>query len=132
MDFVGDGQYVCDGGRSLQRIWESTNWREIKGCPGRYTTLKTYCRWESPPEMLKRVLGFCRLRDIHRLKRAGKDDLIVAFLHPGGGLLTYVHPDLHGVTDKGYGGTGDIVVYVHTLNTAAGFARKLVGLGLPW
>lgn len=34
----GDGGYPGDGGAALERLWRALPWKEIRNCPGRYTT----------------------------------------------------------------------------------------------
>jgi hypothetical protein len=34
MSFFGDGQYIGDGGAPLELLWVSSNWKEIRNCPG--------------------------------------------------------------------------------------------------
>ena len=89
----------------LQARWR---WEPIPGCPGR-SVLRGAGRTLTPQDLLGQatlVRGF-------RVKGAA-DQVLVAQL-PDGGLISYRRDD---------GG------HVHTLNTPAGFARKLAQLGI--
>mmetsp|Transcript_35114 Transcript_35114/g.107996 ORF Transcript_35114/g.107996 Transcript_35114/m.107996 type:complete len:184 (+) Transcript_35114:118-669(+) len=114
--FWGDGSYPGDGGPALERLWRALRWREIRNCPGRYTTPDAFARSETPGALLARCgldtegLAPCEVRC------EGKDPILLQRLVGGGGLLTYCRP----------GG-----LFVHTLNTESGLARKLEALGLP-
>lgn len=35
--FIGDGNYLDDGGQNLERLWKFCRWKPIKRCDGRYT-----------------------------------------------------------------------------------------------
>ncbi|CAE8590116.1 unnamed protein product [Polarella glacialis] len=121
--FLGDGRYPGDGGPALQRLWVWLRWREIKNCPGRYTTSERGVRTEDP-EALLACGGTLLARpvgpDLHHprpvnISLPGKDPIQIFRLPGGGGLLTYCKPD----------GT-----FVHTLNTESGLARKVDALGI--
>ena len=90
---------------SLERQW---TWQPIRHCPGRYRLRN------APPALsLAGLLG----PDFEILEyrvAAAKDAVLVARF-PGGGMISYKRED----------GT-----FLHTLNTTAGFARKLRQLGI--
>lgn len=82
-------------------------WRPIPGCPGRF---KAPGPVDAPPESL---LGLtCKAEPLASEK--ARDRVLVVRFADGGGLISYLRDD----------GT-----YLHTLNTAAGLARKLEQLG---
>mmetsp|Transcript_83103 Transcript_83103/g.230748 ORF Transcript_83103/g.230748 Transcript_83103/m.230748 type:complete len:182 (-) Transcript_83103:91-636(-) len=114
--FRGDGNYPGDGGPALERLWRALPWREIRNCPGRYTTRDIDAREQDPQALLLRCglevdgLSPCKVHC------NGKDPITVRRLAGGGGLLTYCKP----------GG-----LFVHTLNTESGLARKLEALSVP-
>ena len=91
-------------------------WKEIRGCPGRYT-LKSGEHQQTPPaQLLSAALELERLQ-VHATRHEvqGKDPMVVSQLTDGGGLLTYCKP---------------AGVYVHTLNTTSGLERKTKALGV--
>ena len=90
----------------------AANWelRPIRNCPGRFV-IRTPTTEMSPRELLGAGA------EIHTfIVAAARDTVLVAQLD-GGGLISYRRED----------GT-----YLHTLNTAEGFARKLLDLGIEW
>eukprot|EP01061_Rhynchopus_euleeides_P036516 TRINITY_DN61587_c0_g1_i1.p1 TRINITY_DN61587_c0_g1~~TRINITY_DN61587_c0_g1_i1.p1 ORF type:complete len:129 (+),score=35.60 TRINITY_DN61587_c0_g1_i1:96-482(+) len=112
--FCGDGQYKGDGGVWLQRLWDALQWKEIRGCPGRYTLPKGAENTTPHSDVLLRI-GY--EGGVLRERSAGcADTLLITLLPGGGGLMSYAKPD--GVT------------FVHTLNTASGLKRKLTALSL--
>eukprot|EP00747_Dinoflagellata_sp_TGD_P216595 gnl/TRDRNA2_/TRDRNA2_89118_c0_seq1.p1 gnl/TRDRNA2_/TRDRNA2_89118_c0~~gnl/TRDRNA2_/TRDRNA2_89118_c0_seq1.p1 ORF type:complete len:191 (+),score=27.71 gnl/TRDRNA2_/TRDRNA2_89118_c0_seq1:38-610(+) len=117
--FQGDGSYTADGGAALQRLWSALPWREIRNCPGRYTTRDAGARTSSPPALLSRYVFSCNMveADLVQLEvcLAGKDPIVLQRFPGGGGLLTYCKPD---------------GMFIHTLNTESGMARKIDALGL--
>ncbi|CAK0857164.1 unnamed protein product [Prorocentrum cordatum] len=112
--FQGDGGYVGDGGVALEQLWASLPWREIRNCPGRYTTSDRAARAEDLVALLGRC-GFAVGRAPLVARLPGKDPMALFRLPGGGGLLTYCRPE-------GF--------FVHTLNTESGLARKVDALGL--
>merc|ERR1719215_2130509 len=104
--FYGDGNYPGDGGPALERWWRSLPWREIRNCPGRYTTRDAAARDESPGTVLARCgLATAACRACHEVQCTGKDPMRLQRLIGGGGLLTYCRRD---------------GVFIHTLNTESG------------
>jgi|GEM_PF-776358 len=91
----------------LQRQW---TWQPIRHCPGRYVL-----RGAPPDLSMETILGSeIEIRMYHPV--VAKDTVLVARFR-GGGMISY----------KREGGT-----FLHTLNTADGFARKLRQLGIEW
>jgi hypothetical protein len=82
-------------------------WRPMHGCPGRY--LLPGGPSPSAPKELFGDLGFREARS------AQAPDLVFMAAVRGGGIISYA---------KGNG------TFVHTLGDNAGFARKLLALGL--
>ena len=80
-------------------------WRPIRGCPGRYSLPASTLPFEA-------VAG--REGRVHRVP-AAPDEVLVAPLDDGAGVISYRRPD------------GSLV---HTLGTAEGFRRKLAQLGI--
>ena len=91
------------------------SWRPIERCPGRFTYADT-----QPAPSLDSLLAFTSppLTSTRHVSRFARDTVAVVPFPDGGGLITFERSD------------GSCV---HTLNTAAGFARKLdqLGLSLP-
>ena len=113
--FTGDGAYCGDGGLELQRLWQTTSWRSIKGCDGRFT-----CRDRALTRLSLWALCdtfqldlACAVITVRRASE-GMDGVEVVRLRGGGGLITYLKPE----------GT-----HIHTLNTESGLARKILALG---
>jgi hypothetical protein len=79
----------------------------IRGCPGRFLLRGAMER------SVEALVGGATAVEHHRSERA-RDPVIVARF-PGGGLISYRHPD----------GT-----YLHTLCDEGGLARKLAQLGI--
>eukprot|EP00039_Didymoeca_costata_P012233 m.175405 g.175405 ORF g.175405 m.175405 type:complete len:144 (+) comp15424_c0_seq1:170-601(+) len=124
--FVGDGNYVGDGGTSLQILWEMWPWEEMRvHCPGRYRVRKGLGIDQDP----KQVLAVVRAKHpdpnnnffrtlVLKPSATRKDAVFVArFLDGGGGLITYCKCDPQGKE-----------TYVHTLNTDTNLRRKLVAM----
>jgi hypothetical protein len=84
------------------------SWKPIRNCPGRYILDDAQVDL-SPEDLLGRDI---EVRRFHL--RAAKDTVMIARLDKGG-LISYSRTD----------GT-----YLHTLNTAEGFERKLSNLGV--
>jgi hypothetical protein len=117
MQFRGDGCYSGDGGRLLQTLWEMHPWREIRGCPGRYTSSSRGLRATPPQDVVDAGAGGgAPLRPL-ALSLPGKDDIVVTRFPGGGGLMSYIKQQ-----------HGEDIVYVHTLNTESGLIRKLLAL----
>jgi len=115
--FVGDGQYPGDGGEHLQLLWESAGpWRELRGCPGRYSSPGKSLRGTLPSVLAASVghLGSLQVFDLPE-----KDKIIIAWFKTGGALMTY---------EKRAVGAEDGPMCVHTLNTESGLLRKMDSL----
>jgi hypothetical protein len=88
-------------------LMQNFPWRPIRNCPGRYTlAMESFCH---SPE---------KLAPAHAMREhpvAGARDPVAVVRFPGGGLISYRKPDGR---------------WLHTLNTADGFARKLAALGI--
>ena len=112
--FRGDGNYFADGGTQLQALWDYCEWKEIRNCPGRYTTRRRdLARW--PPErLLAAALGAAAPQtSLWRHSSSTSDAIQAVRLAGGGGLLTYARSDGK---------------FVHTLNTESGLLRKIAAL----
>jgi len=84
------------------------SWAPIPGCPGRFT-LSPY----RPEIGIEELLG--GPADIRRFEDTRARDAVVVVKLEGGGLISYERAN----------GT-----WLHTLNTASGFRRKLSELGI--
>lgn len=93
---------------TVRQLLERWQWRPIRNCPGRFVLVAGE-KWIAPEALLG---GDHRPQSF--TSHAAKDPVIITPLEDGG-LISYRHHD----------GT-----YVHTLNTAEGFARKLAQLGI--
>ena len=119
LGFVGDGRYPNDGGRALQRLWaHHIEWREIRGCPGRYTTTR------ASGDVVRHTSAAKLLDDLSTpfssifFEPENKDPCSISRCHNGGGgLVTYIKACTKGLTSR--------QVYVHTLNTESGLIRKV-------
>ena len=112
--FRGDSNYIGDGGAALQALWDYCEWKEIRNCPGRYTTRRRdLARW--PPErLLAAALGAAAPQTgLWRHRSGSKDAIHAVRFAGGGGLLTYARAD----------GT-----FVHTFNSESGLLRKIAAL----
>lgn len=89
----------------LMALW---NWKPIRNCPGRYVMCNS-----APGLSTEDLLGPGVEISMFQVA-AAKDTVVVADLG-NGGLISYRRAD----------GT-----YLHTLNTAEGFERKLLHLGI--
>ena len=107
------GLYSRDGGASLERLWYALPWKEIRNCPGRFTTCDVAARTATPEQLLS-WSGVDAVPST-TCQPIGKDLITVHRVHGGGGLLTYHKQD---------------GIHVHTLNTESGLARKLDALGV--
>jgi hypothetical protein len=141
--FVGDGNYVGDGGELLQRLWEFASWKMIPNCPGRYVIKHKKQRpflVDGVPVTSVDTGDF--VRTALAVKEGDVPDIVVHDLESprcvdrvkivvfgtegsGGGVITYCKQD-HNAAD------GELAngptIFVHTLNTASGMRRKLGGL----
>ncbi|KAH9130695.1 hypothetical protein LEN26_008279 [Aphanomyces euteiches] len=115
MSFVGDGNFVHDGGDTLQELWEAWPWKMIPNCPGRYVVKKNKVLAAMPLEDVLATLTTKPKRVIETTSEKPSDQVHVAVFADGGGVITYC---------KSNG------AFVHTLNTQSGLERKLAGLGL--
>jgi hypothetical protein len=89
-------------------LFRSRKWTPIRNCPGRFG-LADGPTIESPSTLAP-------ADEAHEFSvPTAKDAVVVVPFHAGGGLISY----------KRAGGS-----YLHTLNTADGFARKLADLGI--
>lgn len=120
LGFVGDGRYPNDGGRALQRLWDHRHieWREIRGCPGRYTTTR------AGGDVLRHTSAARLLDELSTpfsstsFEPQNKDPCSISRFHNGGGgLVTYIKACTKGLTSR--------QVFVHTLNTESGLIRKV-------
>ncbi len=84
------------------------DWRPIPNCPGRYLF-----NGVGNPTLADLIGPHADVGIFHTSRAADPVHVVVL---PGGGLISYAKP----------GGR-----FVHTLNTAEGFARKLEQLGIP-
>eukprot|EP00929_Paragymnodinium_shiwhaense_P027932 TRINITY_DN16284_c0_g1_i1.p1 TRINITY_DN16284_c0_g1~~TRINITY_DN16284_c0_g1_i1.p1 ORF type:complete len:191 (+),score=35.77 TRINITY_DN16284_c0_g1_i1:25-597(+) len=114
LPFVGDDKYPGDGGDALQTLWQTVKWKEIKNCPGRYTSPDVAARSESPRTFLKRA-GVASAVGSSAVQVPNKDAFALYRLSGGGGLLTYCRPEEN--------------LFVHTFNTESGLTRKIDALG---
>ena len=89
-------------------MFAAHEWREIRGCPGRYIARGIPASWS-----VADLLGEPVAERIRHFSRA-RDGVVVTPLE-GGGLISYKRAD----------GT-----YLHTLNTPEGLKRRLAKLGL--
>ena len=112
--FRGDGNYRGDGGALLQALWCYCEWKEIRNCPGRYTTRRRELAGWPPERLLAAALGGnVPPVSLWRHRSGAKDAIHAVRFAGGGGLLTYARSD----------GT-----FVHTLNTESGLLRKIAAL----
>ncbi len=93
--------------RTFDQLLEAFAWKEIRGCPGRFVLVEAQ-PWTTPP-----TIAGAESVVIDMTSRRCRDPIELVVLAGGGALLSYRRPD----------GT-----YRHTLNTAAGLARKLAQL----
>ncbi|CAK9099158.1 Uncharacterized protein SCF082_LOCUS46446 [Durusdinium trenchii] len=114
MAFHGDGRYPGDGGAALEELWQLLSWREIRNCPGRYTTSDLEARFVEPSRLLER-LSLASPGVPLTLELAHKDPIVMHRLPGGGGLLSYCKAN---------------ATFVHTLNTESGLIRKVDALGV--
>jgi hypothetical protein len=106
----------------FDRFFAAFDWRPIRNCPGRFVVSRALDS-TAPTEVVAIVLG-PSLDDRARVRtqvaqRPGRDGLVLTrFTDESGGLLSYVK-------------SGS---FVHTLNAADGWVRKLSALGIedPW
>ena len=92
---------------TYEAVFAAGPWRHLRFCPGRSI-------WQGPPGLTPAALvGPDVVVRTFRVSRAADRVHVASF--PGGGLISY---------EKAGG------EFVHTLNTAAGFARKLADLGI--
>ena len=94
--------------KTFETLKANWTWKPIRNCPGRYILYGALASL-SPQDLLGSEV---KLNEYH--VPGAKDTVIVADLGDGG-LISYQRAD----------GT-----YVHTLNTAEGFERKLRSLGI--
>ena len=91
----------------FDELWSRYEWKPMRNCPGRYTLKGT----------TKLRPGDLCESDVESLQYlpAATPDLVLVTRLKGGGLISYLKKD---------------ATLVHTLNTEAGFARKLEQLGI--
>jgi hypothetical protein len=124
--FRGDGQYVFDGGTSLQSLWDAYSWREIRNCPGRYVCSSQHLKQRTPTEL---VLTVDSSACLHEFNIDGKDPITVCRFRGGGGLMTYTKvKQPGGGKGEGLWASGPSILFVHTLNTESGLIRKIDAL----
>ena len=91
----------------FEELWRRYEWKPIRNCPGRYV-LKAITKLR-PEDLCESVV-----ESLEYLPAAAGDPVLVTRLKSGG-LISYLKKDAS---------------LVHTLNTDAGFARKLEQLGI--
>lgn len=130
LSFVGDGQYMNDGGRALQRMWSYSEWKEIRGCPGRYTTTRTAGEQLRHVTVTQLVAELTLKPDVSefattiKFEPEHKDPCDITRLNDGGGgLVTYIKGCSKKLTCQ--------PVFVHTFNTESGLIRKVEAMGVP-
>ena len=112
--FRGDGNYRGDGGALLQALWCYCEWKEIRNCPGRYTTRRRELAGWPPERLLAAALGAAAPQtSLWRHSSSTSDAIHAVRFAGGGGLLTYARAD----------GT-----FIHTFNTESGLLRKIAAL----
>jgi hypothetical protein len=89
----------------LQARWP---WRPIRNCPGRFVLPR-----REEPLPFEKLLGMAC--SPQTFSSPGAKDRVFVWLLQNGGLISYEQPDGH---------------FIHTLNTAVGFSRKLGQLGI--
>jgi hypothetical protein len=93
---------------TFEQLHNRWPWRPIRHCPGRLVLPR-----QKEPVSFETLLGMpCSPQDFS--SPVAKDRVFVWPL-PDGGLISYEQPDGH---------------FIHTLNTPAGFSRKLGQLGI--
>jgi hypothetical protein len=95
--------------KSFEQLFGEHGWRPIRNCPGRYVL-----RADRGHLSLADLLGEASHASEYAVASA-KDTVLVLGLRDGGGLISYRRAD------------GSLL---HTLNTAEGFERKLLQLGI--
>lgn len=112
--FIGSGQFIGDGGRELQRVWQLGQWRPIARCDGRFGSRDSSVAHFTLTELcaLFSVDASSAIVAIRR-GNAALDGVETVRFRGGGGLLSYARADGRSV---------------HTLNTESGLARKLIAL----
>ena len=108
---------------SFGRVEEGWCWEEISGCPGRYTMSPVKSVSFPVLELLRQAgmdlsEGEMSMKEKMRRWIPGsvvRDGLCVIRIREGCGIITYEH-------SRGS--------FLHTLNTASGFERKLKALGI--
>jgi hypothetical protein len=91
----------------FNELWSRYEWKPLRNCPGRYV-LKDASKLR-PEDLCENDV-----ESLECLPAAAQDPVWVTRLK-GGGLISYLKKDGN---------------FVHTLNTEAGFARKLEQLGI--
>ena len=95
--------------KSFEQLFRERNWKPIRNCPGRFV-LSEAAGHLTPAE----ILGEAGRGVSEHKVQAARDTVLVVGLE-GGGLISYRRAD------------GS---HLHTLNTAEGFERKLLQLGI--
>lgn len=90
-------------------LWTAWTWRPIRGCPGRFTLVDADQR--RPVASITGQMVDITAHDVPGVR----DRVLVTQFPDGAGLISYARVD----------GT-----LLHTLNTPAGFVRKLGQLGI--
>jgi len=93
-------------------LWARGGWEPIADCPGRFVARAPGVSALAPAALL----GADDVAVARFEVAAARHPVLVAALGDGGGLISYARGD------------GS---YLHTLNTADGFRRKLAQLGIP-
>ena len=92
---------------TFQALMDSRPWKPIRHCPGRYVLPPC---GETPAQLIGSDAAF------HEYQLPSARDPVVVARIADGGLISYRRAD---------------GLYVHTLNTPEGLARKLEQLGVP-
>lgn len=96
---------------TFDRIFATGNWKPIRNCPGRYIFIAGRNRLTAE-EIVGHHIETCRF-----ISEKIPDAVVVAKFATGGGLISYVKEN---------------ETFLHTLNDADGFARKLQHLGIDF
>jgi len=93
---------------NFEELKSKWNWSPIRNCPGRFV-------WRENDKNISPAAVVGSETELQEFKIDKAKDPVVAVRIDGGGLISYRKQD----------GT-----YLHTLNTAEGFERKLAQLGI--
>eukprot|EP00471_Norrisiella_sphaerica_P007210 CAMPEP_0184478588 /NCGR_PEP_ID=MMETSP0113_2-20130426/577_1 /TAXON_ID=91329 /ORGANISM="Norrisiella sphaerica, Strain BC52" /LENGTH=185 /DNA_ID=CAMNT_0026856437 /DNA_START=97 /DNA_END=654 /DNA_ORIENTATION=+ len=124
--FSGDRKYEGDGGMELERVWQQFQWREIRGCPGRYVVARRAAGALSSMSLVD-LLARSEVAEasmILKVRKDGKDPMDIIFFPGGGGIITYCRFKKDGEASIA------VPLYIHTLNTESGLIRKILDMGI--